>query len=57
MEGKCSFAPDINTCQFFVPDKEGCNNPKRGCNFFREIGQEKEPDYTKEKKWFEKFYK
>lgn len=57
MEGKCSFAPDINMCQYFVPDKEGCNNPKRGCSFFRELGQEKEPDYIKEAKWFEKYYK
>ncbi len=57
MEGKCSFAPDINQCQYFVPDKEGCSNPKRGCSYFREIGYEKEPEYTKEAKWFEKYYK
>lgn len=57
MVGKCTFAPDINSCPHFIPDKEGCANPKRGCNFFREIGYEKEPEYTKEAKWFEKYYK
>jgi len=33
MEGKCNFAPDINTCQYFVPDKEGCNTLKGAVAF------------------------
>lgn len=57
MVGKCTFAPDINKCQYFIPDKEGCSNDVRGCSFFMEIGQEKEIEIAREPKWFEKYYK
>lgn len=57
MFGKCVFAPDINNCPHYIANKEECANPKRGCSFFRENGQNKEPNYTKEAKWFEKYYK
>jgi hypothetical protein len=57
MLGRCSFAPDINKCPYFIPDKEGCSNTVRGCSFFSEIGQEKETDDTREEKWFEKYYR
>jgi hypothetical protein len=56
MVGNCTFAPDINQCQYFIAHKEGCSNPNRGCSFFRELGQEKENTYTREPKWFEKYY-
>lgn len=57
MFGKCVFAPDINNCPHFIVDKEGCTNPKRGCSFFRELGQKEETPNIKEPKWFERYYK
>lgn len=57
MVGKCTFAPDINKCEYFIPDKEGCSNEVRGCSFFMEIGQEKEIEMIREPKWFEKYYR
>lgn len=57
MVGKCSFAPDINKCLYYVADKEGCSNEIRGCSFFEELGHEKETADTREAKWFEKYYK
>ena len=57
MVGKCDFAPDINSCPYFIRDKEGCNNEDKVCSFYRDIESKKEIQDTRQVKWFEKYYK
>ncbi len=57
MTGKCSFAPDINKCFYFVPDKEGCNNKDKVCSFYSDVEAKEEATDTREEKWFEKYYR
>lgn len=57
MVGKCSFAPDINKCPYFIRDKEGCSNEVRGCSFFQELDSSNKTPEIKEPKWFEKYHK
>jgi hypothetical protein len=55
--GKCDLASDINKCPYFIVDKEGCNNTDKVCGFYRNMEDENKTPYTKEVKWFEKYYK
>lgn len=57
MVGKCSFAPDINSCPYFIRDEEGCSNEDKVCSFYEDIEVKKEIADTREAKWFEKYYK
>jgi hypothetical protein len=57
MTGKCSFAPDINKCPYFMQDNEGCSNTDKVCSFYRKMEQNKEVVEIRQEKWFEKYYK
>lgn len=57
MVGKCGFAPDINSCPYFIRDKEGCSNEDKVCSYYGNIESKEETPYTREVKWFEKYYR
>lgn len=57
MVSTCSFAPNINSCPYFIRDKEGCSNKNKVCSFYGDIESKQETAEMREAKWFEKYYK
>ena len=50
---KCTFAEDINSCQYFVRKTKECTN-KAVCSYQDERIKS---EYVRKERWYEKYYK
>lgn len=54
MTGKCRLTEDINKCPYFDTDGHVCNNTNK-CTFQEK--KESQKSYTRQERWYEKYYK
>ena len=57
MTGQCILAPDINNCQYYVPECAGCNAPHDTCGMLaKDEAGTKQKGYVRKPRWYEKYY-
>jgi len=57
MLGDCRFDPDINQCPHFDSNKGKCAIENESCGFYGKSKIKTEPDYIRQPRWYEKYYK
>ncbi|MFW6680689.1 hypothetical protein ACOAOT_23990 [Lacrimispora sp. AGF001] len=57
MKAKCELAPDINKCPHYDPVEQECNSNNECCGFYRKPGTESIPQYFRQPRWYEQYYK
>jgi hypothetical protein len=57
MIGRCGLDPNLNKCQHYIKDGNGCGSGTNGCCFWEQSEIKKETTEIREPKWFERYYR
>ena len=53
----CRLDPDINQCPHFDSNKGKCAIENESCGFYEKSKIKTEPEYIRQPRWYEKYYK
>ncbi|MDF2885786.1 MAG: hypothetical protein K0R23_171 [Lacrimispora sp.] len=57
MKARCELDPVINKCPHFDSVEQECNSDNECCGFYRMPNTESIPQYFRQPRWYEQYYK